>query len=161
MKVFEIMTQKLQREIILVCGNLCSGKGHYCQAYFPNFHKIEVSKIVKSLISSEKRSDLAQTKHLDIPIINIINRQITYYEKVVVDGIRQKSIIDGIKHEWGSFIKDIIWLDVPQDTLKSRFDKRNAGKDDMSFDKALQSDKALGVDEVEDYIRTYHHVIPY
>lgn len=161
MKLIEIMEKPFAREIVLVCGNLCSGKGHYCATYFPKYHKIEVSSVVKSLIKSEKRSDLSTTKHLDQQIVGIINRQIEHYEKVVVDGIRQMSILKGIQQEWGSFIKDIIWLDVPQEILKSRFEKRNAGKDDMSFDKALQSDKALGVGEVEDYIRNHHRSIPY
>lgn len=151
------------KQIILVCGNLCSGKGHYCQQYFPDAEVITVSSIVKKLSKFTTRSELATTKSLDTKISAELINQIaeSSNNQVVVDGIRQMSIVNSLKLFFKDQIKDVIWLDVPEQTLKSRFEQRNAGKDDISFEKALQSDKELGVGEVENYIRQNHRVIPY
>lgn len=158
MKLTEILNSK---QIVLVCGNLASGKGHYAATYFPNYNIISVSSIVKSLTKFKTRSELSTTKSLDHQIADELINTIEPLDKVVIDGIRQLSILKRLQEHFGSDIKDIIWLDVPEQTLKQRFEKRNSGKDDMSFDEALQSDKELGIGDVEDYIRKNHRVIPY
>ncbi len=158
MKLHEVA---FDREIILVCGNLCSGKGHYCENRYPDFHKIIVSDIVKSLIKSSGRNELSKTKHLDQQILSILIRQITFYEKVVVDGIRQMSILKGLEDEFGSDIKDIVWLEVPEDTRRERFTQRGSAKDNLDFDTAMQTDRNLGIEDVENYVKGKHRVEKY
>lgn len=147
------------KKIVLVSGNLCSGKGHFCKNAYPDYEHIVVSDIVRSLMQSSDRSKLQDSKHLDERIAAILSDLIYPHEKVVVDGIRQVSIIDALKQRWGDKIEDIIWLDVPTDVLRSRFDNRASAKDNISFDDAMARDEQLGIRDVENYIRTNHRVV--
>jgi len=160
MKLAEVASQK---QIALVCGNLASGKGHYAQTYFPGAEVIGVSSVVKELTNFKTRSELSTTASLDTVIAKTLIEKIedSSNPKIVVDGIRQLSILKALQHHFGTQIKDIIWLDVDEKDRRERFSKRDSGKDDMSFDKSVQTDKALGIDQVEDYIRKNHRVIPY
>lgn len=158
MKLLEVLTPK---QIILVCGNLCSGKGHYCKTKYPDYHAISVSGIVKSLTQSSERSELTKTAYLDKRILECLGDQIQPFDKVIIDGIRQMTIIKGLEQKYGDQIKDIVWLEVPIDTLKTRFENRAAKKDDLPFEKALQADRDLGVSDVETYIKAKHTVVPH
>ena len=158
MKLHEIASQK---SIVLVSGNICSGKGTFCAKQFPGYHIIGVSSVVKELSGFNKRSELGTTANLDSKIVARLIEEVTKSseDKIVIEGIRQLSIMEKLEEYFGDQIKDVIWLDVPHEVLRSRFEKRNAGKDDMDFSKAMQSDQNLGIDDVESYIRTHHRVI--
>jgi predicted kinase len=159
MKLFEIAGQ---REIILVCGNLCSGKGHFCASKYPDYHRIGVSDVVRSLSKAQDRSELSKTAHLDTQIVEALSEEIRKHDKVIVDGIRQPTIMYALRNRFANEIKDIIWLDVPEDTLRQRYETRASAKDKaMTFDQAIQSDKNLGIGDVENYIRANHKVLPY
>jgi len=159
MKLFEIVKEK---EIVLVCGKLSSGKGQYIRENYPEYDHVGVSSIVKKLSGFDKRSDLSTTANLDSAIVQMLIKTIDESDdKVVVDGIRQPSILYMLKNHYGSRIKDIIWLDVPENARRERFAKREASKDDQSFEKAMKGDSALGIDDVETYIRGHHRVVPY
>lgn len=149
------------RQIVLVSGNLCSGKGHFCETKYPGYQRISVSDIVKSLANSSERSELSKTKHMDQRIAEILIEQIEVYEKVIVDGIRQKSIMEALQKHFGNQIKDIVWLDVPDDVAQQRFVNRASSKDDQTYDDARAGDRNLGIEDVEKYIRGNHKVIPY
>jgi predicted kinase len=151
----------LNRQIILVSGNLCSGKGHFCQSQYPEYTPISVSDIVKSLAQTDTRSELTKTKSLDALIADKLIDEISKHSKVIVDGIRQVSIIKTLQQHFGSQIKDMIWLDVPTDTLRQRFEQRKRSQDDLSFDAALAADNELGVGEVEHYLKSSGKVIKY
>lgn len=159
MKLNELADEK--KEIVIVCGNISSGKGHYVAQYYRGYTHISVSSIVKELSQFNKRSQLGTTAHLADMIVGRLKEAIGPHKKVVVDGIRQISILEQLVDFYGKDIKDIIWLDVPEETLRARFEKRGSAKDDLSFDKALQSDRQLGINNVEDYIRKAGRVIPY
>jgi len=163
MKLNEIVDVNLTtgKSIILVSGNICSGKGTFCAKQFPGYQILGVSSIVKELSGFNKRSELGTTANLDSKIVARIIEEITKSsrDKIVVEGIRQLSIMEGLEAHFGDQIKDVIWLDVPHEVLKSRFEHRNAGKDDMDFEKSMQIDKNLGIDDVESYIRTHHRVV--
>lgn len=164
MKLTEIAEPNTNpKEIILVCGNLASGKGHYAQTYFPNADVIGVSSIVKGMTNFKTRSELSTTANLSNVIANHLIERIlnSSKEQVVVDGIRQIEIMEKLQRYFKDQIKDVIWLDVPENERRERFEKRNSGKDDMSFDKSVQSDKQLGIDDVEAHIRKHGRVIPY
>lgn len=160
MKLQELADQK---EIVIVCGNFSSGKGHYIQQHYPDseYMHIGVSAIVKTLSGFKTRSELGTTANLDSVITQKIFEYIDKHKRVVIDGIRQPQILQAIVNRYGSQVKDIIWLDVPEQERRERFEKRASKKDDMSFDKSIQSDKELGIDDVEAYIRKHGRVIPY
>lgn len=148
-------------EIILLCGNLSSGKGHYIRQNYPDYKQISVSSVVKTLTNMKTRSELSTTAHLDMGILKVLIEQIKHHPKVVVDGIRQLSILNGLQKEFGDQIKEVIWLEVPMHELKRRFEARQARKDDLPFEQAIKSDQDLGISDVERYIKKNHKVIPY
>ena len=130
-----------QSEIILVFGRICSGKS----SFQTNAHRIVVSDIVRKLINSNDRSQLQNTQHLDEQIAEEILRQMETYNyqmshnllkvhNIVVDGIRQPSIVKCILKQHPE--ANLIWLDVPEETRRRRYEIRNAKKDTESFDEA-------------------------
>jgi predicted kinase len=155
MKLNEIATQK---EIVLVCGNLCSGKGIYCQQKYPDYKHIVVSTIVKKLTGMQTRSELSTTEDLDREIVHALINEIGQYDKVIIDGIRQPSILHALESHFGDQIKDVVWLDVPEEKRRTYFKTRASAKDDLDFDTAHQTDKNLGIEDVEHYIRNNHRV---
>jgi predicted kinase len=158
MKLNEITNQ----QIILVCGHLCSGKGHFCQANYPNFTRIEVSNVVRSVSKATDRLELSKTAQFDTAIIQRLYTLIDQHDKVIVDGIRQPSILHALEKHYGDRIIDIIWLDVPEDTRRKRYEDRASEKDKrQTFDQAIKGDIDLGINDIENYIRTKHKVIPY
>ena len=159
MKLMEIVQN---REIILVCGNLCSGKGHFCETKYPDYYRIGVSDIVRGLSMAQDRNELSKTAHLDTQIVEALSDEIRKHDKVIVDGIRQPTILYALRNRFAGDIKDIIWLDVPEDTLRQRYAARASAKDKATtFDQAVQGDKNLGLGDVENYIRANGKVIPY
>lgn len=142
-----------ERDIILVSGKLCSGKGHYCTTNYPDHYHLPVSSVVKQLANTQVRSELVKTADMDHLIVQELVRQIDAHPKIVIDGIRQISIIKTLQKWFGNQIKDVVWLDVPDDVRKQRFAARADSKDDTSFDDASRGDTELGIDHVEDYIR--------
>jgi predicted kinase len=149
----------IKRQIVIVCGKLCSGKGHFCSTAFPNYHHISVSSVVKGLAKTAVRSELGQTSHLDQQIADELIKEIKKYPNVIVDGIRQKSIIERLQQEFGRQIVDTIWLEVPEDTLRARFNKRVDAKDDLGFERALASDAALGLTDVEQLVKRTGRIV--
>lgn len=158
MKLSEITNT---RQIVLVCGNLSSGKGHFIKQHYANYEHLSVSSIVKTLTNATTRSELGSTAHLDKGILGVLIERIKHFDKIVVDGIRQLSILRGLEDEFRDQIKDIIWLEVPMNKLRARFEMRQAKKDDLPFDQAIKSDQELGIGDVERYIKRNHKVIPY
>lgn len=137
------------KPIVLVLGKMCTGKGVYCEKAFPGMQKIVVSDIVKSLSGARTRSQLTKTKHLDLQIADEIVRQIHGHSKVIVDGIRQMSIIQRIVDEFGEDNIDVIWLETPEDEMRRRYYRRGSRKDDQPFETALAKDEELGLGDVE------------
>lgn len=143
------------RDIVLVSGRLCSGKGHFCTANYPDHYHLPVSTVVKQLANTQVRSELAKTADMDQLIIQELVRQIKAHPKIVIDGIRQPSIIKALQDHFGNQVSDVVWLDVPEDVRKQRFAARADVKDDASFDTASRGDQALGIDDVEQYIQSH------
>ena len=144
---------EVTREIILVSGRLCSGKGHYCAQAFPGYHIITVSSVVKSLINSDKRSDTEKTAYLDQQIVEELIRQVSKHNKVVIEGVRQPSIVKGLQAHFGPQIVDMVWLDVPEDVRRERFERRARAGDDQPFSQAGIGDENLGIGDVEKIFR--------
>jgi len=128
-------------EVILVFGRICSGKS----SFQVNAHRIVVSDIVRKLINSNDRSQLQNTQHLDEQIAEEILRQMESFDylmshdllkvhNIVIDGIRQSSIVEYILEKFPE--AHLVWLDVPEETRRRRYETRNADKDTESFDVA-------------------------
>lgn len=155
MKLTEIVQN---RDIVLVCGNIACGKGTYCKQMYPGFVHITVSDIVKHITKQTERSELGKTAYLDTKIIQALIEKIQQHDRVVVDGIRQLSIVHALENYFQQQIKKVIWLDVPENVRRERFANRKDKKDNLDYDAATASDRGLGIEQVEDYIRNNHHV---
>lgn len=150
------------KPIILVLGKICAGKGTYCQS-FPEKKHITVSDIVKKVSGVRSRSDLQQTSQFDYLIADELIEKIRFYldeQDVIVDGIRQLSIIRAIVKEFGKENVDVIWLEVPTEERKRRFETRKRQRDDVPFEQADIRDTSLGLGDVENWAKQYGQVIP-
>jgi adenylate kinase family enzyme len=146
------------KPIILVSGRLCSGKGTYCSQLANKLGKkhIVTSDIVKMISGFNKRSDLHTTKSLDQQIADELIRQIYANDgEVIVDGIRQQSIIERILERFGEKNVELRWLHVDPEELERRFYDRADKKDDQDFETATELDRHLGIDDVESYITNH------
>jgi hypothetical protein len=129
------MEQLLKHKIKLVFGRICSGKGNYTK---DAECKIVVSNIVRALVSSENREALQNSMHLDNRIAEALLQNIEicleHYDEVVIDGIRQVSIADRILSMYPD--AELIWLEVPAEERKRRYEKRKDVKDVEPFEVA-------------------------
>jgi len=126
-------------EVILVFGRICSGKSsHKTSSY-----RIIVSNLVRDLVNSSSRDDLQNTMHLDNQIaqeiVGIIKALIycanyldIEHKSIVVDGIRQSSIVNKVLESYPQ--ATLVWLEVPTAIRKKRYESRKAKKDTQSFD---------------------------
>ena len=145
-----------KKPIILVSGKLCSGKGTYCKQ-FPDYYHIATSDVVKQISGLTKRSELHGTKSLDVQIASHLISLIEQHKPVIVDGIRQQSIIDAIIQHFGLEQIELQWLEVPDQELQRRYYQRSDNKDDQSFEIAMKRDYDLGLGDVESFIKSHPH----
>lgn len=129
-----------EADIMLLCGRICSGKSSF---KYTTSYRIVVSNIVRDLVQSQDRNALQQTMHLDERIAEeivscldalttAINKNLIEDKTIVVDGIRQASIIKRVLDWYPK--SELIWIDAPTATRKRRYEARNAEKDVDSFD---------------------------
>lgn len=157
MKLIEI-TEPF-KPIVLVMGKLCSGKNQFCQSYKrQGYHHITTSDIVKKVSGMQNRSDLQQTHDYDQLIADEMIKVIQQYPKIVIDGIRQVSILRRLEAEFNDSI-GMVWLDVPEEIRQDRFIDRGAFKDNQSFDDAQQGDHNLGLTDVENYVKSKSKIV--
>jgi hypothetical protein len=78
---------------------------------------------------------------------------------VVIDGIRQYSIVLGLAAEYGLDSLDLIWLEVPDDIRKYRFYDRAISKDDITFEEADARDEKLGLKELQDKLKNSYTIV--
>jgi len=148
-------------QIVLLFGKICSGKSTYADAlcYVTKAKRITVSDIVKRVSGKVSRSELQSTAHMDLSICEELASEIKKYDKVVVDGIRQYSIVVGLAAEFGLENLDLIWLEVPDEIRRYRFTDRAVAKDDISFEEADARDEKLGLLELQDKLKDSYIVI--
>jgi dephospho-CoA kinase len=138
------------KRIVLIFGKICSGKSTYADAlcYVTKAKRITVSDIVKRVSGKATRSELQTTQDLDEQISAELILEIEKYDKVVIDGIRQHSIVWNLVNKFGKPNVDMIWLEVADDVRKYRFYDRAIAKDDISFEQADERDEKLGLSYV-------------
>ena len=148
-------------KIVLLFGKICSGKSTYADAlcYVTKAKRITVSDIVKRVSGKISRSELQNTAHMDQDICHELCQEINKYDKVVIDGIRQYSIVMGLSAEYGLSEIDMIWLEVPDDIRKYRFHDRAVSKDDITFEEADIRDEKLGLKELQDKLKDSYIII--
>ena len=147
--------------IVLLFGKICSGKSTYADAlcYVTKAKRITVSDIVKRVSGKVSRSELQQTQDLDTEIASELITEIQKHEKVVIDGIRQDTIVWYIVNHFGMSAIDMVWLEVPDETRKHRFYDRVVAKDDISFEEADKKDEELGLGRVAEVFKSWYIVI--
>lgn len=147
--------------IVLVFGKICSGKSTYADAlsYVIKAKHITVSDIVKRVSGATTRSTLQMTQNLDEAIAVELVHEIEKYGRVVVDGIRQKSIVDWLLKHFRSDDILMIWLEVPDEIRKYRFHDRVVSKDDISFEQADKRDAELGLLELQEALKKQYVTI--
>lgn len=101
--------------------------------------RIVVSDIVKGIISSSNRDMLQNSLHLDNQIgTTLINSiyiaTMACREQIVVDGIRQVSIVDRVLKMYPD--AKLVWLEVPVEERKRRYENRKDIKDVELFEVA-------------------------
>ena len=125
--------------LTLLVGRICSGKS----TYKPDACRIVVSNIVKDIIKSSDRSQLQDTMHLAkriaTAITMIIDTSQHMFDEIIVDGIRQPEIVEELLkyHPYA----DLVWLEVPEEERKRRYETRKDAKDTESFE--IADNKAI------------------
>ena len=80
-------------------------------------------------------------------------------DKVVIDGIRQCSIVRKLVSLYGEDRVDQIWLEVPDEIRKYRFNDRMLSKDDSTFEQANEKDQQLGLGELQTKLKKSYSII--
>jgi hypothetical protein len=123
-------------KLTLLFGRICSGK----TSYYPDSCRIVVSNLVRAIINSSSREELQNTMHLDHLIAQSIIQNIDLAcEHVVVDGIRQVSIVNTILEHYPN--AELVWLEVSIEERKRRYETRKDIKDVEPFD--IADNKAI------------------
>lgn len=152
-----------EKAIVLVLGRICSGKGTFAQelvtsVYGKPYTHIATSDVVKKITGSLSREQLQQTSHLDQAIADQLLQLISEHPFIVIDGIRQTSIIQRIMDAHGQAVQ-LIWLEVPKSVRETRYLARKDSKDTKPFNDAEAGDIALGINDVEQSFRPLSRVV--
>lgn len=149
------MERLVEQPIVLIFGKICSGKSTYANAlsYLIKAKRVTVSDVVKTLSGLSTRSGLQSTQHLDEAIAAELVRKIKSHDRVVIDGIRQASIVEWILKEVNPDDVLMLWLEVPDDIRKFRFHDRVVSKDDLTFEEADKRDEKLGLLELQNTLK--------
>jgi hypothetical protein len=97
-----------------------------------------VSDIVRNVVRSNDRERLQNSMHLENDILEGLSMCIDYdiemdVQELIIDGIRQPSILKRLSTVYGG---DIVWLEVPLEERKRRYEARGAEKDTEPFEVA-------------------------
>jgi hypothetical protein len=146
------------RQVVFVCGQLCSGKSTYCEMRTkmpgPPAVIVHVSHLVKEIAGAQTRQDLQSTANLHEAIASSLMASIEVslqcWNTVFVDGIRQIQILDSIipKLRVLNCKMEFVWMSVDVNTQKVRYDymaKQNPTKFNQSFEEAVAGDWDLGM----------------
>lgn len=136
-------------EVVLVFGEICSGKGYICAQMYRDHKILSCSSFVKSLSKFTDRKDLGTTgdlsKHICYSIADTLSElHEAGINKVVLEGIRQWSIAEFILSM--PITSTLVWVEASTDIRKRRYELRKAAKDGtLSFEEATESDNLLGM----------------
>ena len=120
-------------KLTLLFGRICSGKS----SLYKDSYRIVVPDLVRGIINSTSREDLQKTMHLDDKIAESIVMVVDAASErphVVVDGIRQASIVEKVLQHYPN--AELEWLEVPVEERKRRYEARKDAKDVEPFEVA-------------------------
>jgi DNA ligase-1 len=140
------------RSLTIVIGKVCTGKDTFASK-ITDAHKIDAGDIVRSIM---KQQDRVHDKSLDEQIFQRIIEDLlaNQYEKVIVTGIRQETIVSALNRYLTSYDFKIVYLTGSLLTLKERFNKRQADKDTkLSFEEVVKRDGELGLEQLEQILQ--------
>lgn len=153
----------MKKRIVLVIGYTCSGKTTYCSEYAARegYHHLVVSDFVKKRLNCENRSELVRdtTKYLAKDIAIDLADYLEEHDKVIVDGIRQWTVVEFLCKKFRLHEIEIRWLEVPYLELKGRYERRNLEESAVSFEQAYQKDNDLGLAECKREINNLIQII--
>ena len=133
-------------KLTLLFGRICSGKSNY----YKDSYRIVVSNIVRGIAKSSNRAELQNTMHLDEEIakgiISAIDYSIDEHPHVVVDGIRQPSIVEKVLQHYPN--AELVWLEVSVEERKRRYENRKDRRDVESFEVADNKEIELSCQEI-------------
>ena len=129
------MEQLLKPKITMVFGRICSGKSEY--RIKDKVGRTYVSNIVRALVESSDRDKLQNSMHLDDQIAEKIlegPKLMDDTSEIIIDGIRQVSIVEKILEVYPD--AELVWLEVPTEERKRRYESRKHVKDVELFEVA-------------------------
>lgn len=129
------MEQSSKPKITLVFGRICSGKSKY--RIEDKVERVYVSNIVRALVESQDRDALQNSMHLDEEIATRILQGFQVMKdtsEIIVDGIRQVSIVNKVLKVYPD--AEMVWLEVPTQERKRRYENRKDKKDIEPFEVA-------------------------
>lgn len=136
----------------MVFGRICSGKSQY--RIKDKVGRTFVSSIVRALVESSDRDKLQNSMHLDDQIAKKIlegPELMEHTEEIIIDGIRQVSIVNKILEVYPD--AEMIWLEVPVEERKRRYEARGAAKDIEPFEVADNKEIELECQRIFDVFR--------
>ena len=132
-------------KLTLLFGRICSGKS----SLYKDSYRIVVSDLVRGIINSTSREELQNTMHLDSKIAESIVMVIdnaTEHPHIVVDGIRQATIVNKVRQHYPD--AELVWLEVSVEERKRRYEARGAEKDTEPFEVADNKPIELSCQEI-------------
>jgi len=142
------MVPSVKNKIIFVCGKTRSGKSFVSQklAQAMNYKFVEVSSIVKSILETDKRSEIVNKPELDIAITNHL-KALAEQDNLLISGVRQLTILKQFPDA------QIIWLHTPDHIRQEWFDRDlEIRKDDLELSRIDEMDKKLQLSSILEYI---------
>lgn len=137
----EIKFPETTSKVTLLFGRICSGKSSFRP---PNTYRVEVSRLVRAVIAdyapTATREQLQDTMHLDTKIAESIlmvtdyATQLYKHPEVIIDGIRQVSIVEMVLEKYPD--AELVWLSVDDFERKRRYESRKDIKDVEPFEVA-------------------------
>jgi hypothetical protein len=102
----------------------------------PDSYRISVSNLVRGILNTADRVNLQNSEHLDQEIADSLLMTMFHvceqYPHVIVDGIRQVSIVNRVLEEFPD--AELVWLEVPTEERKRRYEHRKDTKDVEPFE---------------------------
>lgn len=144
----EKMVPSAKNKVIFVCGKTRSGKSFVSQklAQAMNYKFVEVSSIVKSILETDKRSEIVNKPELDIAIANHL-KALAEQDNLLISGVRQLTILKQFPDA------QIIWLHTPDRIRREWFDRDlEIRKDDLELSQIDEMDKELQLSSILEYI---------
>lgn len=142
------MVLSAKNKVIFVCGKTRSGKSFVSQklAQAMNYKFVEVSSIVKSILETDKRSEIVNKPELDIAIANHL-KALAEQDNLLISGVRQLTILKQFPDA------QIIWLHTPDRIRREWFDRDlEIRKDDLELSQIDEMDKELQLSSILEYI---------